>query len=148
MVRRKFWLDRARTASFAKHTIAFKFNEDVVIPLERLGDYTDGIERMNVELSIGNKLALCDALSRFFADPVPETLWTSDADADATPSPEQLAAKLDEARALVSGVRTRWQDLLRRIDETFPELQDHYTVVSWNSELNAPLQYIFTVVAF
>ncbi len=43
--RRKFWLDRAKTAAIAKHTNAFKINEDVVIPLERLGEYTDAIER-------------------------------------------------------------------------------------------------------
>ena len=53
--RKKFWLDRARTAAIAAHTNAFKINEDVVIPLDRLGDYTDGIERINVELSISNK---------------------------------------------------------------------------------------------
>ncbi|WP_164658781.1 FAD-binding oxidoreductase, partial [Pseudomonas viridiflava] len=28
--RKKFWLDRARTAAIAKHTNAFKINEDVV----------------------------------------------------------------------------------------------------------------------
>src|SRR5206468_1748906 len=146
--RKRFWLDRARTAAISKHTNAFKINEDVVIPLERLGEYTDGIERINIEFSIANKLVLCGALARFFAGPVPETLWTSDADADATPSPEQLAAKLDEARALVSGVRARWQDLLDGIDETFPALQDHSTVVSWKSELKAPLQEIFAGIAF
>jgi FAD/FMN-containing dehydrogenase len=30
--RKKFWLDRARTAAIARHTNAFKINEDVVIP--------------------------------------------------------------------------------------------------------------------
>jgi FAD/FMN-containing dehydrogenase/Fe-S oxidoreductase len=147
-MRKKFWLDRARTAAIAKHTNAFKINEDVVIPLERLGDYTDGIERINIELSTSNKLLLCDALARFFADPVPATLWTSDSDADATPSPEALSGKLDEARALVSGVRARWQDLLDRIDETFPALQSHSTLVSWKSELKAPLEEIFAGLAF
>ena len=34
--RKTFWLDRSRTAAIAKHTNAFKINEDVVIPLERL----------------------------------------------------------------------------------------------------------------
>jgi hypothetical protein len=53
--RRKFWLDRARTAAIAKHTNAFKINEDVVIPLERLGEYTDAIERINIELSIAQQ---------------------------------------------------------------------------------------------
>ncbi len=35
--RKKFWLDRARTAAISKHTNAFKINEDVVIPLNRMG---------------------------------------------------------------------------------------------------------------
>ena len=61
--RRKFWLDRAKTAAIAKHTNAFKINEDVVIPLERLGEYTDAIERINIELSIQNKLELVEALA-------------------------------------------------------------------------------------
>ncbi|HSC00264.1 MAG TPA: DUF3683 domain-containing protein, partial [Burkholderiaceae bacterium] len=34
--RRRFWLDRGRTAAIARHTNAFKINEDVVIPLEQL----------------------------------------------------------------------------------------------------------------
>ncbi len=51
--RRRFWLDRARTAAIAAHTNAFKINEDVVIPLERLAEYSEGIERINIEQSIG-----------------------------------------------------------------------------------------------
>ena len=47
--RKRFWLDRARTAAISRHTNAFKINEDVVIPLERLGEYTDEIERINIE---------------------------------------------------------------------------------------------------
>jgi FAD/FMN-containing dehydrogenase len=50
--RKKFWLDRSRTAAISRHTNAFKVNEDVVIPLPRMGDYCDGIERINIELSI------------------------------------------------------------------------------------------------
>ncbi|MFZ4759819.1 MAG: DUF3683 domain-containing protein, partial [Burkholderiaceae bacterium] len=64
--RKTFWLDRKRTAAIARHTNAFKINEDVVIPLERMGEYTDGIERINVELSLRNKLKLVDALEAFF----------------------------------------------------------------------------------
>ncbi len=58
--RKKFWLDRARTAAIARHTNAFKINEDVVIPLPRMGEYTDAIERLNIRLSIRNKLRLVD----------------------------------------------------------------------------------------
>ena len=63
--RKKFWLDRARTAAIARHTNAFKINEDVVIPLPRMGEYTDGIDRINIELSLKNKLQVLDGLESF-----------------------------------------------------------------------------------
>ncbi len=59
-------LDRKQTAAISRHTNAFKINEDVVIPLPRMAEYTDGIERINIELSLRNKLKLCDALTEFF----------------------------------------------------------------------------------
>jgi len=145
-MRKTFWLDRARTAAIARHTNAFKINEAVVIPLERLGDYTDGIERINIELSIGNKLALVDALDRFFSSPIPSTLWGNDA--EAKPSPDRLEAKIDEARTVLATVRSRWRELLERIDDSFPALQDRSLVVSWKTELKAPLEEIFAGLAF
>src|SRR5574343_819730 len=70
--RKKFWLDRKRTAAISKHTNAFKVNEDVVIPLERMGEYTEGIERINIELSLRNKLELVQRLEeRFLAGHLP-----------------------------------------------------------------------------
>jgi FAD/FMN-containing dehydrogenase len=78
--RKSFWLDRARTAAIARHTNAFKINEDVVIPLPRMGDYCDGIERINIELSIASKLRLCDALSGFLRGDLP--LHAGDANLD------------------------------------------------------------------
>src|SRR5690349_5770774 len=69
--RKRFWLDRARTAAISKHTNAFKINEDVVIPLDKLGEYTDGIERINIEFSIGNKLQLCARLGELFSGELP-----------------------------------------------------------------------------
>jgi FAD/FMN-containing dehydrogenase len=76
--RKKFWLDRSRTAAISRHTNAFKVNEDVVIPLPRMGEYCDGIERINIELSIRNKLSLCDALTEFLRGDLP--LHRGDAD--------------------------------------------------------------------
>ncbi len=144
--RRKFWLDRARTAAIARHTNAFKINEDVVIPLDRLGDYTDGVERINIERSIANKLALCDALEAFFAGGALAHAWGPDD--EARPAAELLAAKVDEARSLVAATRARWQDLLDRIDATFSVLQDHSVTVSWKVELKAPLEEIFAGLVF
>jgi len=83
--RKKFWLDRKRTAAISRHTNAFKVNEDVVIPLPRMAEYTDGIERINIELSLRNKIELCDALDEFFAKgnlPLGKFLGQSDDAAD------------------------------------------------------------------
>ena len=102
--RRTFWLDRARTAAIAKHTNAFKINEDVVIPLERLGDYSDGIERINIELSITNKLALLDALDEYFQGELPLTQH-----GEALPAPEFLGDRRKAAREPVAATRARWQ---------------------------------------
>ena len=64
--RKRFWLDRARTAAIAKHTNAFKINEDVVIPLPNLGKYANEIEKINIEQSISNKLKLITELEALF----------------------------------------------------------------------------------
>ncbi|MCQ4437767.1 hypothetical protein NO135_22470, partial [Clostridioides difficile] len=86
---------RSRTAAIAKHTNAFKINEDVVIPLNRMGEYTDGIERINIELSLKNKLQLVDALEAFFrAGNLP--LGKTD-DANEIPSADLLAARVPQA---------------------------------------------------
>ena len=144
--RRKFWLDRARTAAIAKHTNAFKLNEDVVIPLPRLGDYTDGVERINVEHSLANKLELCDAIDTFLASPLLPHAWGPDS--DVRPPQELLEAKVEEARGLVREVRARWQDLVDRLHETFRPLQDHSIVASWKAELKRPLEEALAGRAF
>ncbi len=116
--RKKFWLDRARTAAISKHTNAFKVNEDVVIPLPRMGDYCDGIERINIELSIANKLALCDALSEFLSGPINGwPLHLGDASLD---KEELVGDRREQALAAVGECRARWQTLLDYLDAPWP----------------------------
>ncbi|MBP1206361.1 FAD/FMN-containing dehydrogenase/Fe-S oxidoreductase [Duganella sp. 1411] len=114
--RKKFWLDRARTAAIAKHTNAFKINEDVVIPLNRMGEYTDGIERINIELSIKNKLQLVDELREFFAAGNLPIGKSDDAD-DAVGDEEMLGDRVQQAEALLAQVRDRWTFLLAELDK-------------------------------
>jgi FAD/FMN-containing dehydrogenase/Fe-S oxidoreductase len=114
--RKTFWLDRARTAAIARHTNAFKLNEDVVIPLGRMGDYTDAIERLNIELSTRNKLKLLDELEAFLSGTVPLGK-TEDAELGDVPRDELVGGKIDEALALVRSVRERWAFVLGALDE-------------------------------
>ena len=167
--RKKFWLDRARTAAIAKHTNAFKINEDVVIPLPRMGDYCDGIERINIELSLHNKLKLLDALDGFFAGELP-LHYQDDRQLGAA---ELLGNRTHEARELLAEVRERWQWLRDNLDESssklqdtgdksdkqtgpctlslepcdstvFEVLQDRTIRASWKIELREPLRQIFS----
>ncbi|MGO4766114.1 DUF3683 domain-containing protein [Cupriavidus sp. 2KB_3] len=171
--RKKFWLDRSRTAAIARHTNAFKINEDVVIPLPRMGEYTDGIERINIELSIKNKLKLADELEAFFArGNLP--LGRSD-DANEIPSAELLEDRVQHALTLLREVRARWRYLQDHLDvplataraalighglgllgpafeerlhqqpdaNVFHLLQDRTIRVSWKSEVRAELRKIF-----
>ncbi|OWG16854.1 FAD-linked oxidase [Delftia sp. K82] len=144
--RKKFWLDRKRTAAISRHTNAFKINEDVVIPLPRMWEYTDGIERINIELSLRNKLKLCDALTDFFQHgDLP--LGKQD-DAGDIPSAELLEDRVQQAQALVSDVRTLWQGWLDDVENLFPQLQDHTLRASWKTQLKAPMAQIFAGAAF
>ncbi|MCE2713975.1 MAG: FAD/FMN-binding oxidoreductase [Acidibacter sp.] len=145
--RKKFWLDRARTAAIAKHTNAFKINEDVVIPLARLGDYTDAIERINIELSITNKLRLVDALEEYLRGEL-KLNKTGDSELDTLSKSDMLGDRPARAKQVLVEVRNRWGDLLHRIDQTFAELQDRSIRVSWKRELREPLFDIFAGDAF
>ncbi|MBE7369445.1 DUF3683 domain-containing protein [Ramlibacter pallidus] len=140
--RKKFWLDRKRTAAISKHTNAFKINEDVVIPLPRMAEYTDGIERINIELSLRNKIQLADELEAFFErGRLP--LGKQD-DAGEIPSAELLEDRVQQALALVRGVRAQWQDWLANVGDLFPQLQDHTLRASWKTQIRAPLAAIFS----
>ncbi|MDK4538325.1 FAD/FMN-binding oxidoreductase [Kingella kingae] len=119
--RKTFWLDRARTAAIAKHTNAFKINEDVVIPLERLGEYSDGIERINIELSIQNKLKLCAALIQYLSGSLPVEQLDSD-----LPKSELLGERANHALKFVNEVQTQWQWLLDNMDAPLSEYQARY----------------------
>jgi FAD/FMN-containing dehydrogenase len=175
--RKKFWLDRARTAAVARHTNAFKINEDVVIPLARMGEYCDGIERINIELSIANKLRLAEALAQFLGGELPVH------QGEATlPKAELIGDKADYALELVAGVRRQWQWMREHLDTPLAELtpmlashdypdealahaagdmlahdpkatlfhviQARTRRISWKSELREPLAAIFDGLAY
>ena len=134
------------TAAISRHTNAFKINEDVVIPLPRMAEYTDGIERLNIELSLRNKIALCDELRRFFERghlPLGKA-----ADLDDMASPEQLEDRVARALSLIAQVRELWQSWLDQCDGLFPQLQSHTLRASWKTQIRAELHNIFTGQVF
>ncbi|HEC29901.1 MAG TPA: DUF3683 domain-containing protein [Gammaproteobacteria bacterium] len=114
--RQRFWLDRGRTAAIAAHTNAFKINEDVVIPLERLGDYTEGVERINIEQSISNKLAMVASVLAYLSTDMPETRFHEEYQ-NSDENTEILQKKRQSAISHLTDVSRRWQALLDNLDQ-------------------------------
>ncbi|MDP5238601.1 DUF3683 domain-containing protein [Uliginosibacterium sp. 31-16] len=161
--RKKFWADRSRTAAIARHTNAFKINEDVVIPLPRMGDYCDGIERINIELSIRNKLRLAAALEEFFRGDLPLRAYDP-----ALEKEELIGDRRARTLEVLSTIGARWRWLLENLDLPLAEagakftdfgielrrdgkgtetlfhiVQDHSLRISWKAELKTAIEEIF-----
>lgn len=120
--RKRFWLDRARTAAISAHTNAFKINEDVVIPLDRLAEYSRGIERINIEQSIRNKLEIIEAAIDYINEKfVDDGMHDLAAYEDETR--EQLVIKRDDALHVLQSTQTRWQMLLDNFDKPAAECE-------------------------
>ncbi|MDY0974719.1 DUF3683 domain-containing protein [Massilia sp. CFBP9012] len=138
--RKKFWLDRARTAAIARHTNAFKINEDVVIPLNRMGEYTDGIERINVELSIKNKLQLVDQLRAYLASDHLPLAKSDDAGGDGVDRDEIMGDRPLQARALVDLVDKRWTFILANLDAPLGQVREQLQTLGLDHLNEAILQ--------
>ena len=162
--RRAFWQDRSRTAAIAAHTNAFKINEDVVIPLPRLAEYSEGIERINIEQSTANKLRMVDAVIDYLASGLPELRQVPDYEAS-TESDAIVQAKQQAARVHLDRVRQRWTRVLAQLDSVvasddavlddalrarlqpgdtwFRLLQRRDLRISYRREVERPLKQIF-----
>ncbi|WP_018864824.1 DUF3683 domain-containing protein [Thioalkalivibrio sp. ARh3] len=161
--RKRFWADRARTAAIAHHTNAFKINEDVVIPLERLAEYTEGIETLNVRESLKNKLAMVDEVLECMRGDHPELRELLE---DTGGEGQQwFEAKRERAVEKLEAVQKRWKaiadnffTLASECDELLDEparadRRDHDKLinlllrrslrVSYRAEVERPLFEIF-----
>lgn len=168
-----FWHERSKTAAISAHTNAFKLNEDVVIPLDKIGEYTLGCETFNIECSIDNKLEMLDALEEYLRGYI--SLGKPSL-TDGVPKELLLEATVPQALELISRVRSRWLFLRRNFKASvlgcrntltelgiplsaaalrkyrnktiFDLVYDHAVRVSWKKEVRAELFHIFPGDAF
>ena len=113
--RQRFWQARTRTAAIAAHTNAFKINEDVVIPLDKLADYSEGIERINIVQSICNKLAIIREVSRYLQDRARVTQNQEDFP-DSDENQQIFESKKHAALKELTAITDLWQSLLDHLD--------------------------------
>ena len=121
--RHRFWLDRSRTAAIAAHTNAFKINEDVVIPLARLGDYSTGIERINIEQSIRNKLRMIGVLRDYLQGELSEHCQV-DGYQESAESEAILAHKRDTGLGQLDATERYWTTCLEQLDAPVEPLRE------------------------
>ena len=169
----KFWHERSRTAAISAHTNAFKLNEDVVIPLDRIGEYTLTCERFNIECSIANKLDMARAARDYLQGYI--SLGNPTMTAGVTKK-ELLDTTVPEALDVIESVMARWSYVLAHLDDDWlvaaPELEklgistndkifenyhqkrvfdviyDRIVRISWKKELRSRLFHIFAGDAF
>lgn len=65
---KNFWNDRKHLGAIAQHTNAFKLNEDVVIPLQKLPEFADFIELLNYEKVILNSLNAIQIIENYLIE--------------------------------------------------------------------------------
>ena len=165
----RFWHERSRTAAISAHTNAFKLNEDVVIPLDRIGEYTLACERFNIECSISNKLEILAAIDDYLAGYISLGMPSVTAGV----SKESLLAQpVSAARELIAQAKDRWQFVLDNLDTPiesiavdlydkgikikrygkqaplFDAVYDRIVRVSWKKEVRQGLFHLFSGDAF
>ena len=124
--RKSFWEVRGSMAAIARHTRAFKLNEDVVIPLDRLSEYNDFIEHLNIEHSIANKIEIVQGIETYLDrqlaliadnDPSVRNLLVVE-------SGEFLSGKIRACLEVAGEARTRWQAWLAGLDTRCADASD------------------------
>ena len=121
--RKKFWLDRKRTAAISKHTNAFKINEDVVIPLDRDGRvhrrHRADQHRAQPGQQAGPRRPARGASSRA------ATCRSARATTPArSPRAELLEDRVQQALALLRDVGAQWRGWLDGLDRPAAQLAD------------------------
>jgi len=149
--RQRFWADRSRTAAIAKHTNAFKVNEDIVIPLEQLARYNRGVERINVEQSLKNKLFILEGFIQQFSDDHLAINFSGNHNFASEENPI-FGDKRRAALQLMHEVQGRWKAMLATLDAPFDAsgvplidlLLNGSIRISFRKEVREPIRELFS----
>ena len=145
-----------------------------MIPLDKIGEYTDACELFNICCSIRNKLEMLNAVATYLGGPI--KLGKLAVSSEGYTEKELLAQKLPLAMALLRKVHDEWEYVLnhlhtpakealealeqlgRRCESKLPEnlddltlldlVQNHYLRISWKKEVLRELNDIYAGDAF
>ena len=145
--RKKFWLDRKRTAAISKHTNAFKINEDVVIPLPRMARIHRR-HRAHQHRAVAGQQARAGRRAGGLLRPRQPAAGPAATTPARSPRPNcWKTACSRRSRCCARCARSGSDWLGERRRALFPQLQDHTLRASWKTQIRAPLQSMFAGAA-
>jgi len=108
--REGFWKDRKNLGAIARHTNAFKLNEDIVIPIDRLPEFADFVEKLNIVKELRNYARILEQME-VFIQKLPARKEDEFLD-------KKLATSLNRAR----GIRADYLQYIEHIDAPAKEI--------------------------
>ncbi len=102
--RERFWKDRKNLGAIARHTNAFKLNEDIVIPLDKIPEFADFIEKLNLQKELANYNAVIDDIQQYL-----QTITNTDED-------EFIEGKIQDYLKKILSLRKTFTDYAENID--------------------------------
>ncbi len=123
-----FWSDRKNLGAIAKHTNAFKLNEDIVIPLEELPAFADFVERLNLRKELTNALGCITRADEYLAN------------RDRANLQEFTIGRIGACRAHLKEVKQRYSGWLEQLDDPGPvgifrQVQDGAIAISFKEDI-------------
>jgi FAD/FMN-containing dehydrogenase/Fe-S oxidoreductase len=126
--RKIFWNDRKHLGAIAKHTNAFKLNEDIVIPLINLPDFADYIEQLNYIKEFENAIAAIDKINNYL---------TGILSSESEDIPNK---RIEGIISYLKNKKDEYKDLIKGIDlnpETLKNLQNGIIKYSYAEEITS-----------
>lgn len=124
----RFWRDRKRLGAISARTNAFKLNEDIVLPLPALAEFTRFVDTYNTEEDIINKEQFIHKLQEYLesAEPLEDPDWLE----AKIPKANELCKEALENLALRTTESVRHENYIKQLMADLLELFSGYEKVS------------------
>ncbi|HVP66726.1 MAG TPA: DUF3683 domain-containing protein [Anaeromyxobacteraceae bacterium] len=134
---KRFWADRKKLGAIARRTNAFKINEDVVLPLSSLGEFSLFIDAMNVHEERHSQETYARRVETYLrgAPPQDEANW-----------PARLEAATALCRACVEALRTASEEPVRALSLASKLRQDLAALLRGHGKVAATVEAIWEEV--
>lgn len=124
----RFWRDRKRLGAISARTNAFKLNEDIVLPLHALAEFTRFVDEYNINEDIYNKELFIHRIMEYLgnAEPIEDPDWLE----AKIPKAMELCRETLEKLALRTRESIRYEAYIRQLMADLLELLSGYARVS------------------